>query len=52
LVAAADTECQVLNEAFMQGEKPTLRRSAHTILLRNRGDTINQISNILVVRQE
>jgi hypothetical protein len=50
-VATADTERQVLNEAFMQGEKPTLRRSAHTILLSNRGYTINQISYILAVRR-
>jgi hypothetical protein len=49
-VAAADTELQVLNEAYMQDEKPTLRRRAHTILLSNRGYTINQISNIRAVR--
>lgn len=47
----SDTEFQVLNDAYMQGEKPTLRRRAHAILLSNKGYTINQISDILAVRR-
>jgi hypothetical protein len=37
-------EFQVLNDACMQGEKPTLRHRVHAILLSNKGYAINQIS--------
>lgn len=47
----SDTDLQVLNDAYMQGEKPALRRRAHAILLSNKGYTINQISDILAVRR-
>lgn len=47
----SDTDLQVLNYAYMQGEKPALRRRAHAILLSNKGYTINQISDILAVRR-
>lgn len=47
----SDTDLQVLNDAYMQGEKPALRRRAHAILLSNKGYTINQISDILAVKR-
>jgi hypothetical protein len=47
----SDTDLQALNDAYMQGEKPTLRRRAHGILLSNKGYTINQISDILAVKR-
>ena len=30
----SDTDLQVLSDAYMQSEKPALRRRAHAILLR------------------
>lgn len=47
----SDTDLQVLSDAYMQSEKPALRRRAHAILLSNKGYTINQISDILAVRR-
>lgn len=47
----SDTDLQVLSDAYIQGEKPALRRRAHAILLSNKGYTINQISDILAVRR-
>ena len=47
----SDTDLQVLNDVYMQGEKPALRRRAHAILLSNKGYTINQISDIFAVRR-
>jgi transposase len=40
-----------LNDVYIQGEKPTLRRRAHAILLSNLGYSIDQISDILAVRR-
>ena len=47
----SDTDLQVLSDAYIQGEKPALRRRAHAILLSNKGYTINQISDILAIRR-
>ena len=47
----SDTDLQVLSDAYMQSEKPALRRRAHAILLSNKGYTINQISDIHAVRR-
>lgn len=46
------TDVQALDEAYLHGEKPTLRRRAHAILLSNNEHTINQISKVLCVGRD
>lgn len=48
----SDSDLQALTEAYQYGEKPTLRRRAHAILLSAKGYGINQITDILAMTRE